>query len=78
MKGSPSSAPRTTLSTGSPFLLTVEMYPLTLQKFDAPSRLLNVPEIFCWTFTILISRSARLLVNGTQKSVMNRSKFRRD
>ena len=30
------------------------------------------PEIFCRTFTILRSRSARLLSNGTLKSCMNR------
>lgn len=47
MKGSPLKAPPIAMSTDSPFFLTVEIYPLTLQKFVAPSLLLNVPEIFC-------------------------------
>jgi hypothetical protein len=47
MKGSPLKAPPIAMSTASPFFLTVETYPRTLQKFVAPSLLLNVPEIFC-------------------------------
>ena len=47
MKGSPLKAPPIAMSTASPFFLTVEIYPRTLQKFVAPSLLLNVPEIFC-------------------------------
>jgi hypothetical protein len=47
MKGSPSNALRMAVITDPPFFLTVEIYPRTLQKLDAPSSLLNVPEIFC-------------------------------
>jgi len=36
MKGSPSNALRMAVMTDPPFFLTVEMYPLTLQKLDAP------------------------------------------
>src|SRR5665647_195799 len=52
------------------FFLTVEIYPLMRQKILAPSQLLNVPDIFCCTFIIFISLSARLLSNGTSKSYM--------
>ena len=44
------------------------MNPLIRQKNNAPSRLRKVPDIFCFTFTILRSRSARLFVNGMLKS----------
>ncbi len=40
------------------------------QKAAAPSQLLKFPEIFCWTFIILKSLSAKLLSNRTSKSYM--------
>jgi hypothetical protein len=43
------------------------------QKFFAPVSVRQDPEIFCWSFTILMSRSAWLLSKGTAKSVVNRS-----
>ena len=43
----PTNAPLIDTSTGTPFFFTVEMYPRVRQKLDAPSELLNVPEIFC-------------------------------
>ena len=36
----------------------VEMYPRMRQKSAAASALRNVPEIFCWTLTMRMSRSA--------------------
>jgi len=46
----------------------VDMNPRAWQKFSAPSLLRNVPEIFCFSFIMRISRSAWLLVKGTVKS----------
>src|SRR5271166_2843317 len=45
---------------------------MTAKSF-APSSDRNPPEIFCRSFIILPSRSARLLVNGTRGSVRKRS-----
>src|SRR5665213_2805669 len=42
------------------------------QKFFAPWSVRHDPEIFCWSLTILMSRSAWLLSKGTAKSVVNR------
>ena len=45
---------------------------MTAKSF-APSSERNPPEIFCRSFIIRPSRSARLLVNGTRGSVRKRS-----
>jgi hypothetical protein len=51
------------------------------QKAVAPPVLRNVPEIFCWTLSILKSLSARLLVNGidrlSKKASTSSARFRR-
>ena len=47
------------------FFLIVERYPRTLQNCLAPWVLLCSPETFCFTLTIRISRSAKLLSKGT-------------
>ena len=50
-----------------PFFLAVETYPRIRQKSTRASKLRKVPEIFCRSFIIFRSRSARLLSNGTEK-----------
>jgi hypothetical protein len=72
MKGFRPRAPLITMSTDTPFFLTVEIYSRTLQKLDAPSLLRNARRSSAERFTILILCSAGLFVNGTRESVMNR------
>ena len=57
-KNSPVKAPVIAANTFTPCLIAVEMYDLITQKFCAISELLKVPDIFCLTFTMRISRSA--------------------
>jgi len=57
-KGAPLSAAKIASMTFKLFFLTVDMYALILQKATAPSMLRKVPEIFCCSFIILMSRSA--------------------
>ena len=56
-----------------PFFLTVDIKPRILANDFAPSSLLKPPDIFCFAFGILISLSAKLLVKGTEKSLLFRT-----
>ena len=56
--GAPLSTARIASITFMPFFLIEDMYALILQKATAPSMLRKVPEIFCCSFIILMSRSA--------------------
>ena len=56
-----------------PYLCMVSRQERTMQKACAPSKVRQPPEIFCFTFGMRMARSARLLVNGTRKSVTKRS-----
>ena len=56
-----------------PCFLAVDTTDLSSAKIRAPSRVRKPPEIFILTFIIRRSRSARLLVKGTSKSVRKRS-----
>jgi len=51
-----------------PCFFIVETQPLVRQKNCAPKMLRKQPETFCLTLFILISRSPKLLVKGTEKS----------
>ena len=60
-----------------PFLWAVEMYPPRIrQNLSAHVSVRKVPETFCLSFTIRISRSARLVSKGTLKSYMKASTSR--
>src|SRR5436305_13653731 len=52
-------------------LRAVEITDLRRAKSTAPGRVRKPPEIFAFTFIILKSCSARLLVKGTSKSKRN-------
>jgi len=69
--GAPLSTAKIASITFMPFFLIEDMYALILQKATAPSMLLKVPEIFCCSFIILMSRSALLLSNETFRLLRN-------
>jgi len=56
-----------------PCFLAVERTDRIVAKSSAPCSDRKPPETFCWTFIILPSCSAKLLVNGTVGSVRKRS-----
>src|SRR5665648_672237 len=59
--------------TESECFLKVEINPRIRQKVTAPCLLRKVPEIFCWTFIMRTSRSAKLLSKGTLQSCIKAS-----
>jgi hypothetical protein len=56
-----------------PFLRAVERYPRMRTNCSAPVSVLNLPETFIFVLIIRMSRSLRLLSNGTRKSFMKHS-----
>ena len=81
MKGAPSNTLIDSGNTWRPCFLIIDKNPRIRQKFLAPFSLLNVSEIFCFSFILRRSRSAWLLVKGMLGSCHRRCKiphFRRD